>query len=394
MADTEQTPPRLPKPESLEAKFKLLALLPYDDRVRRKHSLVLGFLLDWYHSKYGDALASVRHVVDHIKARDPAGKGIAIAYAHSALSDLVSWGYLKQDKGSGKRASRYVPAWDLVCLPPSVHTVVNATPSVHPVLNTDVHTGMNANSASVHNGKNEDPSTRTRSQDPGTRKDDNNVSAAPTAPHASGLVAAAAVPAEEFEQLYRTYGVRKNKAAAEAEFLKLNSPIADLIVSANAWKAAAGDGVTRMYLDRWLREKRYDEDPPAKYEPKPGKVKMPRKQAGAVRRDVELQDVLWDGGFGPIDISLKWNDAAAGEPVDYELRLYGDDYPKILQQLGVTNPSDLEFKRALLDLHTDADGTETYRWHRYPDAANDNLVREGESDEVSASRHLRWEEAA
>ncbi|MGO6696179.1 hypothetical protein ACCS54_31285 [Rhizobium johnstonii] len=40
------------KPESLEAKFKLMTILPFDRRAKRKHILVYGFILDWYHDKF------------------------------------------------------------------------------------------------------------------------------------------------------------------------------------------------------------------------------------------------------------------------------------------------------------------------------------------------------
>jgi hypothetical protein len=102
----------IPKPESLEAKFRLMTVLPYDKRAKRKHILVYGFILDWFHSKYGDALASVRHIVANLKDRDPFEAGLYTGDVHSALTDLVAWGYLAQEKGSGRRASRYVPVWE------------------------------------------------------------------------------------------------------------------------------------------------------------------------------------------------------------------------------------------------------------------------------------------
>jgi len=99
------------RPDSLETKFKLMTLLPFDKRAGHKLILVYGFILDWHHSKYGDALVSVRHIVAHLKERDPFGAGISVSHVHSALPDLVSWGYLTVTPGSGKRAARYVPVW-------------------------------------------------------------------------------------------------------------------------------------------------------------------------------------------------------------------------------------------------------------------------------------------
>lgn len=252
-ADTS-APPRLPKPESLEAKFKLATNLPYDRRAKRKHCLVYGFVLDWYYSKYGDALASVRTVAETIKERDPAGRGLYAGDVHEALTDLVAWGYLaRTEKGSGRRASRYVPVWDSVC---SVRENANAS-SVRENANTSVRENTNATADSVRDFMNEDPSTLTRSQDPGTGKNDIDC-----APPADGLAATASAQ-EGFDDLYAVYGVKKDKAAARRAYDKLEpSPALHtrMIDAAKAWSAAAG-GIERMHLSRWIREERYDEDP-------------------------------------------------------------------------------------------------------------------------------------
>jgi hypothetical protein len=99
--DSEKAPPKLPAPESLEAKLKLLALLPYDQRARRRHCLVFGSILNWFHSKYGDALANVRHVVDKMQERRhllPDGKGLSRTLTHQALDDLVARNFLTKTK--------------------------------------------------------------------------------------------------------------------------------------------------------------------------------------------------------------------------------------------------------------------------------------------------------
>lgn len=253
-----------PKPDGLEQKFKLLALLPYDERAKRKHSLVFGFVLDWYHSKYGDALASVRHVVETIRERDPAGKGLGQASVHSALTDLTAWGYLQQNVGSGKRASRYIPNWSK--LSSSVHPVENTT-SVHPALNDDVHPALNANLDSVHHVLNEDPSTgpgdKTRGHVVG-----NEFEAAPVAPLADGLVAAAACPASGgFEEFWSIWPRKHGKAAARTAFGKVDAGLHDsILVAASAWaEHYAKHGVDRKWIPEpanWLAKERWDEDLP------------------------------------------------------------------------------------------------------------------------------------
>lgn len=178
------------KPESLEAKFKLMCRLPYDPRAKRRHVLVYGFILDWYHSHYGNALASVRHIDAHLKARDPAGVGLFMGDVHGALTDLVSWGYLDIEPGKGRRASRYTPVWEL-----SVRETPNAS-SVREIPNTSVRETPNTTGLSVRETPNEDPYTRPGLQDPGT-----GVDIVPQAtPAAKG-----GVLAEGFEALATAY---------------------------------------------------------------------------------------------------------------------------------------------------------------------------------------------
>lgn len=257
-------PTSQPKPDGLEQKFRLLALLPYDERARRKHSLVFGFVLDWYHSKYGDALASVRHVVETIKERDPAGKGLGQASVHSALTDLTAWGYLQKNVGSGKRASRYIPNWSM--LNSSVHPVENTT-SVHPALNDDVHPALNANHDSVHHVANEDPSTgpgdKTRGHVVG-----NEFEAAPVAPLADGLEAVAAVPASGgFDQFWSIWPRKHGKAAARVAFGKIDAAVhPSLLDAARAWaEHYAKNDTDKKWIPEpanWLTKERWDEDLP------------------------------------------------------------------------------------------------------------------------------------
>lgn len=271
------------KRDGLEAKFQLLARLPFDHRMKRTHILIYGFILDWYHAKYGDALASVRHIADELKRRDPARHGLGVRHIHGALSDLVGWGYLDQDKGSGKRASRYVPIWEgpQLSVPPGGNAS-GADPSVPPVGNTTVPPVGNASDLSVPPGGNEDPFTRTRSLDPGTRVNDEIDRAAPTAPASAPLAGASPGTAQGFEELWRTYCVKAKKVDARTAYDKL-APDADMhaamVESARAWREATPDGVTRMHLRRWIEEECFDCDPPTAYTPRERKVKPAKAPA-------------------------------------------------------------------------------------------------------------------
>lgn len=255
----------------------MLSRLPFDRRAGRKHYLVYGFLLDYFHSEHGDALASVRHIVACLKDRDPFGNGLYVGDVHSALTDLVEWGYVTQEKGSGRRASRYVPVWGDV---PSVRGDQNATDSeisVRGYPNTFVRAAPNATGASVRDFQNEDPLTGTRSQDPGTQKEGIDCAAASPPPASAAVAPAGAVPAQGgFEELWRAYWCRRGKAKARATYVKLNpslelhrAMVARAKVWREAWDAQGNPDAPRMHLSTWIDDEHYDCDPPTGYRAKP-----------------------------------------------------------------------------------------------------------------------------
>lgn len=273
--------PRNAKPESLEAKFKLLSLLPYDKRAKRKHCLVFGFILDWYHGKYGDALASVRHVAAIIKERDAAGVGLYAGDVHAALTDLVAWGYLEQELGTGRRASRYVPVWAKL---DSVNKTPNATDSeisVRENANICVRENLNTTGDSVRDSMNEDPLTRTRLQDRVTGRERYDC-AAPTAPPPAGPVGAAEAGTSQggFDELWGTYDYKRGKTEARRAYSKLG-PDADLhakLVKAarkwrKSWTAQGKPDAPRFTLTKWIEREEYDCEPPAAFTPKQRKPK-------------------------------------------------------------------------------------------------------------------------
>lgn len=270
--DTQsQKDKRLPIPESLSAKFALLGRLPYDRRARRKHSLVYGFILDWYYSKYGNALASVRFVVDKLKERDPAGRGLSSRHVHSALKDLTSWNYLEAKIGSGRAASRYIPNWDLVCTASSVSDVGDGNVGdnhVSPVSNDCVSDDGNDIPNCVSPAGNQDPSTPTRFTEPGTGVEGLDYATTTTTTALAGEADDGAAK-DGFEELYREYGLRTKKAAARKAFEKISPNPAEhskMMQSAHlwreAWEAQKKPDAPRKHLHTWLKDECYDEDPP------------------------------------------------------------------------------------------------------------------------------------
>lgn len=267
------------KPESLEAKFKMLVLLSFNRGTKRKHSLVLAFLLDWYHSKYGNALASVRHILDHLQARDPEGKGLFAGDVHSALTDLIAWGFLEQEKGSGRRASRYVPKWDIL---DSVRDSLNARGGVQGVQrsvretpNESVRETPNATDVCVRDFLNEDPSTVTRLKDVVTVVEvDDCAAASPPPAHAPSGGGAAGSAQEGFVELWNAYGYRHKIREARTAYKKLEPGPelhARLVEAARAWQqgwaAQKKRDAPRFTLARWLEREEYECEPPRSRHP-------------------------------------------------------------------------------------------------------------------------------
>jgi len=271
--------------DGLENKFRLSTIAPLDRRMKRKHLAVYGFLLDWYHRKYGDALASVRHIVAQLKERDPAGIGLYTGDVHSALKDLEAWGYITADVGRGRKASRYVPVW---AHGRSVHKIPNTTGDAHSVRetpNTSVRETPNTTGDSVRGNQNKDPSTLIRSQDQDTGKD--GYDCAPASPPLPvGLMATGAGGAQGgFDEVWQAYFPQRgrgDKKKARAAYDKL-SPDADLqkriVASAAdwhaAWAAQGDDSASRKHLDTWIAGEHYDCDPPGPYKAKDRKAGLP-----------------------------------------------------------------------------------------------------------------------
>ncbi len=354
---TESNKPRLPKPESLEAKFKLMTTLPYDKRAKRKHSLVFGFVLDWFHSEYGNALASVRHIVATLKERDPDGIGLYTGDVHGALTDLVTWGYLSQQKGAGRAASRYVPCWDLVC----VHKTQNATDdqiSVRGNPNTDVRETPNTKGDSVREIQNEDPYTG-----PGQRTGPHvmgNMFSEPAAPPpAVGLEATAAGSTEgggdRFADFWKAWPRKHGKAKATKEWKKLahdTDLVSHIIVTARIWaKHYAEHGTDMKWIPEpanWLAGERWDEDLPIVHidakgaaitKAKANSKAAPTETRGSGPRTVDITDSDVENSNGKILLTLYFTERDRPKTWEHVIVLQHPDMKT--QQAGQAEFADL-----------------------------------------------------
>ncbi|UXT48858.1 hypothetical protein FY136_06220 [Agrobacterium tumefaciens] len=254
--------------DTLENKFRLATMAPLDRRMKRKHLAVYGFLLDWYHRKYGDALASVRHIAAQLKERDPAGVGLYLGDVHSALKDLEAWGYITASIGKGQRASRYVPVW--------VHgSCVRETPndtedeiSVRENQNTSVRRNTNTTVDCVRQTPNEDPVTGPGLQTE-VRVSGNKFSAPATPPLAVGLGATAAEGAEgeaSFEDFWNAWPRKHGIKKARAEWAKIADEQRQIVEAAVRWADHyQKHGTDKKWIAEpanWLAGERWMEDLP------------------------------------------------------------------------------------------------------------------------------------
>ncbi|WJR68130.1 hypothetical protein QTA58_05060 [Neorhizobium sp. CSC1952] len=317
--------------DSLENKFRLATIAPLDRRMKRKHLAVYGFLLDWYHRKYGDALASVRHIVAQLKERDPAGIGLYTGDVHSALKDLEAWGYITADVGVGRRASRYVPVWAHGSSVREIPNTIEDEISVRENQNTSVRENQNTTSDSVHKTQNEDPPTRTRLQDGVTGIGGDDCAPA-TPPLPVGLEATGAGGAQGgFEELWKTYFPKrgqgdKKKARSAYEALAPDADLhSSLLDSARAWfeawQAQGKPDAPRKHLDTWLTGEHYECDPPAAYKPRERKAKANAKprpeQPAPVAANDDWPMICDVGPFSPFGTFYATITGSKVEQVDY-----------------------------------------------------------------------------
>jgi hypothetical protein len=274
----------------LVKRTKLSDLMNYDPRASYRHRRLWDFHLGWAHKDYNwTSLASVRRIRAEMQARSPTGNAISIQNIASGDRDLVEWQYLFEDeKGKGRRGSRFSINWQLLELaanghfPVCVHPVDDAT-SVHPVDDTAVHPVGDATASSVHPVGDKDPTTQTRLPDGATSS--SNDSAAPaTPPHAAGLApasgeapqgrASASIPNSlaGFDELWAAYRFKHDRAKAKVAYGKLDpSPElhAELCAGAAAWADHYEANKTaprwRVRLHNWLGGEKYLEDVPQVY---------------------------------------------------------------------------------------------------------------------------------
>ena len=377
------------EPTGPVAQFRMSQLVDYDLRLTDPARTVYRFLIGWYMHTRGDALASVRHIVKTMRGRAPDGaRHLSRSAVQRAITLLVETGWLVRTYvGKGRSGSRYVPVLNVLDLASQGTLPIRRIPSVPPHRDTSQESVASHSTGTVvshftgtQTSSSVPPAgTKTLLLDPSTDSGTGNSTAA-VAP--LGLTAAS--PCAGFDDVWIAYGRYGNKTAAREAFAAIANPNVEHIAErAASWASSAKPGQRRMPLEKWLQREKYDEAD------RRVEAALPRLRKGAVRRDAEIEELIWDGPA--CDLVLNWFDAQPGEPKRHVMRVRQGHLDSILGDLACA-VEDLEFKRVLIDFHTAKDGRETEQWHRYPDAANDNLPREGDSDDTS--RSLPWADAA
>ncbi|MCK1275876.1 hypothetical protein IVB46_11600 [Bradyrhizobium sp. 61] len=276
------------------AQFRMAQLVDYDLRLTDPARTVYRFMIGWYmHAKYGDALASVRHIVKTMRDRAPDGaRHLSRSAVQRAIMLLIKCGWLvRTHTGKGRGGSRYVPVLNVLelaaqgTLPISVpdHRDATEIPLVSHSTGTAVShsTGTQSDLASHITG------TKTLLLDPPTdgsteREIDPATPAAPLLADGLAATAAGGTAVEEradtpaavkpsFEALWRAYAHAKGKIEARKAWDALPAEMdrTAVIKAAAAWQASwAAQGkpdAPRYTLARWLKDERYDESPPTGY---------------------------------------------------------------------------------------------------------------------------------
>lgn len=314
------------------AQFRMSQLVDYDQRLTEPARTTYRFLIGWYMQTRGDALASVRHIVETMQKRAPDGaRRLSRSSVQRAIDLLIKTGWLvRTHEGNRGGASRYVPVMNVLDL--ATQGTLPAAENVYVPLHRDAtdsevmshSTGTKVSHSTGTQTADTSHSTGTKTQllDPVNNPGTSNCNDVAGAAAADGLAPTARAG---FEKVWLAYGNLGSKAAARAEFAKLANPDVDHIASrAASWAASAQPGRKRMPLEKWLALEKYDEAD-RRVEPKPAKAAPSNDNRPAViqggttdmPKGEHLVDVVAcaeeqrDGGYA---VTMKLQPVSGGEP--------------------------------------------------------------------------------
>lgn len=252
----DSKPPRTTAPASLLSQWWTLGTITADRRTTGRHAKVAWVIIDRYRQDKGNGRASVRYIA---RACDLSASVVA-----KACRELVEWGYFSQNVGIGTRPTEFTPKWATV---PPVSNAKAVDISVLQGSHACVLQDSNASDDSVllvsHESYLPYPADKA-----GLRVSRNEFEAAPVAPLADGLGAAAAGPASGgFEEFWSIWPRKHGKAAARVAYGRVDETDHDTIAAAaRAWaEHYSKHDVEKKWIPEpanWLAKERWDEDLP------------------------------------------------------------------------------------------------------------------------------------
>lgn len=245
---------------------RMAQLIDYDPRVTDTARVVYRFLISWYHRDHGDALISQRRVAQIMRSRAPGGATCPSNSAVSrALINLMETGWVARTfkgRGKEKKASRYVPVFNVLELaeqgrfPEVAHPVVHLNdygnwPTTRATSQKTEPLGgpVDSESGPPSGPKTHIPDTVTLEPCTGSSID--------IPPVAGGLAATA--PDAGFQRLAAAYAKPGDNLVKARRAFDDVAPDTDelnrMIRSAESWRKTAKG--KRMSLRRWLQERRW-----------------------------------------------------------------------------------------------------------------------------------------
>ncbi|ATU92735.1 helix-turn-helix domain-containing protein [Phyllobacterium zundukense] len=256
------------KPGGLLDQWNLVRAATQDDRLSRGDIAVLVAILQRYWPKFGNGWASIDMLVEM--------SGMSRRQIVRVLRSLQDTGYVDVlAKGRRGRATVFLPNFSLGYRFSDMHGTESNDNNLGDTDGTEL-TVLGDIDGTVSPLIGDTDGTPSYLRDRPTR-DGNTVSRTEDAHGIAqlGPVGAAALPRdpkEEFDELYKAYGLRRKRAEAKSVYEKI-APDADLharmVEAAGHWHSSYEENGThikwRKHLHSWLAKECWEEDPPVAY---------------------------------------------------------------------------------------------------------------------------------
>ncbi|MET4272602.1 MULTISPECIES: hypothetical protein [unclassified Bradyrhizobium] len=350
------------KPGGLLDQYNLLGAIIDASWATRLDHKVARHIIDRYYPKHGNGRASLRYLERATGASRPNVIASVRRLAEQGAIVLVR-------QGQGTRPSEFSLNFEF----PSSGIADDTTSTNEPSGSvSDTTGGIAHDTSSASSGTADD--TESYLLNPAYKAEiqkDRDGTRPPTAPpHGAGLAAtpAGGTAVEElassqakptFELCYRTYDCLKGKKEARAAWDALPAEVdrAAVIRVAAAWQASwAAQGkpdAPRYALARWLKDERYDEDPPKGFQPKERPIRAakvnsaitsttakPAKRAvrtTATTARITSVDVVKTKGATELRLEFTDGDGAVWDyiiPLEHDVQEKQEDGQRLFTRLG------------------------------------------------------------